>query len=244
MFWRRKPEATVILDKTPGYSDYVEHINWLIPQAKFIHLIRDGRDVVVSLQAASQGWGKMWAPKKVRIGCALWKSTLLAARKGQQYGDRYLEVRYEDLLTNGAQILSSIFEFVGVPMKPADAAAIFQEHQFQKMKKEGAGVQNFGLPEGFFRKGQAGDWQNSLKPNQRYSIHDTAGDLLCELGYARDSWWVERWHQRFTLPLRAMLHSRKRMQLKTLYAIKRALGSGLDRTDPDRADAGATEPDG
>ncbi len=43
-------------------------------------------------------------------------------------------------------------------------------------------------------------------------------------GYARDSWWVERWHQRFTLPLLAMLHSRKRMRLKTLYAIKRALG--------------------
>jgi len=221
---QKKPEATVILDKTPGYSDYVEHINWLIPQAKFIHLIRDGRDVVVSLQAASQGWGKMWAPKKTESAAALWKSTLLAARKGEQYGDRYLEVRYEDLLTNGAQILSSIFEFVGVPTKPVDAAAIFQEHQFQKMKKEGAGVQNFGLPEGFFRKGQAGDWQNSLKPNQRYSIHDTAGDLLCELGYARDSWWVEHWHQRFTLPLLAMLHSRNRMRLKTLYAIKRALG--------------------
>jgi LPS sulfotransferase NodH len=221
---QKKPEATVILDKTPSYSDYVEHINWLIPQAKFIHLIRDGRDVVVSLHTASQGWGKMWAPKKVESAAAVWKSTLLAARKAEQYGDRYLEVRYEELLTNGAQILSSIFEFVGIPTKPADAAAIFQAHQFQKMKQEGAGVENIGLPDGFFRKGQAGDWQNSLKPSQRYSIHDTAGDMLCELGYAGDSWWVERWHQRFTLPLLAMLHSRNRMRLKTLHATKRALG--------------------
>ena len=220
----RKPEAIVILDKTPGYSDYVEHINWLVPQAKFIHLIRDGRDVVVSLQAASQGWGKMWAPKKVETAAHLWKSTLLGARKGQQYGNRYLEIRYEDLLTNGAPILSSIFDFVGVPATPADAAAIFESHQFQKMKQNAAGVQNFGLPEGFFRKGQDGDWQNSLKPRQRYSIHETAGDLLNELGYAQDSWWFEHWHQRYTLPLIANLQSRKRMKSKTLDAIRRALG--------------------
>jgi LPS sulfotransferase NodH len=220
----RKPEAMVILDKTPGYSEYVEHINWLIPQAKFIHLIRDGRDVVVSLQAASQGWGELWAPNKVESAAFLWKSALLAARKGQQYTGRYMEVRYEELLTNGAQILSSIFDFVGVPAKAVNAAAIFQDHQFQKMKQEGAGVQDFGLPKEFFRKGQAGDWQNALSPQQRYFINEIAGDLLGELGYAGNSWWVERWHQRFTLPLIAMLQSRSRMRSKTLQTVTRALG--------------------
>jgi hypothetical protein len=227
---KRKPEAAVILDKTPGYAEYVEHINWLIPEAKFIHLIRDGRDVVVSLQMASQGWGRLWAPKKVASAAALWKSTVLAARKGRQYGDRYMEVRYEELLTNGAQVLSSIFEFVPVPATAATAAAILRDHDFQKMKQEGAGVQRYGLPEGFFREGRAGDWKSRLTPKERYFVHETAGDLLCELGYAGHSWWAERWHQRFTLPLIAMLQSRTRLQRKAAHTIKRALGPvGFER---------------
>ena len=62
----KKPEATVLLDKAPGYSSHVEHISRLIPKAKFIHIIRDGRDVAASLMAAAQGWGRPWAPKDVK----------------------------------------------------------------------------------------------------------------------------------------------------------------------------------
>jgi Sulfotransferase family len=219
-----KPEATVILDKTPGYSNYVEHINRIIPHAKFIHLVRDGRDVVVSMQAASRGWGRLWAPEKMESNASLWKTTVLAARKAQQYSDRYLEVRYEELLSNGVRELREIFDFIGVPIDAETVTTIFTEHQFEKMKQVGAGVRGFSLPEGFFRKGQAGEWRNALSPSQRYIFHDTAGDLLCALGYADKSWWIDRAYQRFTLPLLAMLSNQNRMQVKIHLAIKRALG--------------------
>lgn len=52
-----KPSATVLLEKTPDYSLYVEDIVRYVPEARFIHLIRDGRDVAVSLLAASDGLG-------------------------------------------------------------------------------------------------------------------------------------------------------------------------------------------
>ena len=94
-----KPEATILLDKHPGYSDHVEYINRLIPNARFIHVIRDGRDVVASLLAASQGWGKLWAPKDVESAASIWKKHVLAAREAHKYDGRYLEVRYEELLT-------------------------------------------------------------------------------------------------------------------------------------------------
>lgn len=58
-----KPQATHILDKNPRYSEHVEEINKLLPHARFIHMIRDGRDVAVSLKAARQqmGWfGDDW----------------------------------------------------------------------------------------------------------------------------------------------------------------------------------------
>lgn len=219
-----KPDATIILDKTPGYSNYVEHINRLIPQAKFIHLIRDGRDVAASLRAASRGWGKLWAPKRIESGAHLWKSTLLDARKASRYGERYIEFRYEELLADGTAKLQDAFEFIGVSVTKEQTERIYKDHCFDSMKYESTGVASFGLPAGFFRKGQAGNWRTELHANERYMLHDTAGDLLCELGYADDSWWIDHAHQRFTLPLRAMLSSPRKARIKTLDAIKRSLG--------------------
>jgi LPS sulfotransferase NodH len=220
-----KPEATILVDKAPAYSNCVEHIDRLIPQAKFIHMIRDGRDVAVSLIAAAQGWGGLWAPKKVKVAASAWKSYVLAAQKARQYRQRYVEVRYEDLLTNGVQVLRQIFEFMDVPTNTQNVAAIYQSHQFENMKRAGTGTHGFALPQGFFRKGQAGDWRNSLTPGQRYAFDERAGDLLCTLGYTNNaSWWYDHAYQRFTAPLAATLSSRSRMQMQTIGAIRRVLG--------------------
>jgi hypothetical protein len=219
-----KPQATVILDKSPGYSNYVEHISRLLPQAKFIHLIRDGRDVAVSLQAASRSWGRLWAPQEVESAAAFWKSTVLAAQKARSWAGRYLEVRYEALLTNGVPILRQVFDFAGLPMTHEEVLAIFEAHQFEKMRDEARRGESPGPPEGFFRKGRAGDWQNAFSPLERYVFHETAGDLLGRLGYAEGAWWVERPHERWTLPLRAMLTNPSRGRLKAAEALKRTLG--------------------
>jgi hypothetical protein len=218
------PQAAVLLDKAPAYSNHIEHINKLIPQPKFIHVIRDGRDVAASLLAASRGWGSLWAPKRVESAASVWKSTVIEARKGSQYQGRYLEIRYEELLTKGASILQTVFEFIGVPIDKETAVAIYNAHQFDKMKQEGTGVHDFTLPKEFFRKGTSGDWRNSLNLRERYLFHETAGDLLCSLGYADPLWWCEDPYQRFTVPLLTTLSSRQRMQVKTIRKIKRALG--------------------
>jgi hypothetical protein len=219
-----KPEATVLLDKAPAYSKCVEHIEWLIPNSKFIHVIRDGRDVAASLLSAAQGWGRLWAPKKVTMAASAWKSHVLAAQKARKYKERYLEVRYEELLTRGPQALQPVFDFIGEPIDIKDVAAIYERHQFENMKRAGTGTHGFSLPTEFFRKGRAGDWRDSLTPGQRYLFDESAGDLLCALGYANPSWWYDRPHQRFTVPLSATLSSRSRMRIKAASVIKRALG--------------------
>jgi hypothetical protein len=222
-----KPKASIILDKHPGYSLHIEHINRLLPNAKFIHVIRDGRDVAVSLRAASQGWGRLWAPAVVESSALLWKSSVIGARLAQQYDHRYLEVRYEELLTMGVTVLKSAFEFLNLPIDLEDVTKIFNEHQFEKMKEEKKGTNQLIWPDGFFRKGQAGDWQNTLKPVERYIFDQTSGDLLCALGYAGNSWWAEHAYQRITLPLFATLSSRKKSKMKTVDAVKSLLGPRL-----------------
>lgn len=220
-----KPEATVLLDKSPAYSHYVKHITRLIPEAKFIHMVRDGRDVAASLVAASRGWGRLWASKEIESAAAEWKSFVLAAQEARQYRGRYLEVRYEELLTNGVKVLQEVFEFIGVPIGRGSVTAIYEKHRFEKMKEAGTGARQFALPEGFFRKGQTGDWRNLLlNPIQRYLFDEIAGDLLRDLGYCDESWWFDRPYQRFTVPLSVMLSSRGRMQMKRVHAIKRMLG--------------------
>jgi LPS sulfotransferase NodH len=220
----KMPDATVLLDKAPGYSSHVEHINRLIPKAKFIHIIRDGRDVAASLMAAAQGWGSPWAPKHIEKAAASWRSLVLAARQARQYEDRYLEIRYEELLTNGVEVLSQVFEFMGIPINVQNVTAIYERHQFENMKRTGTGTYGFALPKEFFRKGQAGDWRNSLNFGQRYAFDEIAGDLLGALGYGEASWWYDHEYQRVTVPLAAMLSSQSKMKLKALSTFKRLLG--------------------
>jgi hypothetical protein len=55
-------------------------------------------------------------------------------------------------------------------------------------------------------------------------FHEIAGDLLCELGYAADSWWVEHEYQRITLPAAAFFLNPARSRRKVKATLKHMLG--------------------
>jgi len=96
-------------DKTPGYVTEIRRIYNLFPNAKFIHLLRDGRDVSISLKRV--GWvgdttwdiASHWS-EQVRAGCEQGRSL----PKGQ-----YLELKYEDLVRNTEAKLREICKFLG-----------------------------------------------------------------------------------------------------------------------------------
>ena len=167
---------------------------------------------------------------------------MLAARQARQYEDRYLEIRYEELLTKGVQVLSQVFEFIGIPTDIQNATVIYEKYQFENMKQAQIGTHGFALPKEFFRKGQAGDWRNSLNPGQRYVFDETAGDLLNALVYGDASWWYDHAYQRFTVPLFVMLSNPRRMQTTAIGTIKRALGrQGTERIRAGRRRVGETQ---
>jgi hypothetical protein len=196
-----KPGATVVLDKSPGYSKHVAHIQRLVPHARFIHVLRDGRDVAVSLRAGARSWARMWAPSSVHAAAAMWRTTVLQAREAQRFGpERYREVRYDDLLRDGPAALLELFAFIGVPATAPEAAAICARHTIEHMRE---GDHPFDLPREFFRRGESGAWRHELTPTERYLVHDAAGDLLSELGYAEGAWWADRGYQRWLVPLLA-----------------------------------------
>ena len=203
-----KPQATHILDKHPGYSFDVEDIHALLPHARFIHLIRDGRDVAVSMVAAHQNIG--FGTGTIADSATEWKAHLCNARKASRYHGQYLEIRYEDLLNNGSDYLSRVFAFCELPISKEELALLWENHQFAEMKKASKmAIDPVKAPTEHYRKGIIGDWRQSLTSEEMYCFEKIAGDLLRELGYAESEWWIHSAYQKYLAPLKLSLGYRR-----------------------------------
>jgi hypothetical protein len=99
---------------TMNMHHHFERIPWLFPDARYIHLVRDPRDV------ARSAIGMGWAGNLYR-GVDIWT---VAERSWERLAatltpDRYLEVRYEDLLENVSQELTRICRFLALDYSPS-----------------------------------------------------------------------------------------------------------------------------
>lgn len=93
-------------DKTPHYFAIAPELATLYPDAKFIHLVRDGRDVAISWIDA--GWQRYYEPGFE------WPMAIAALdRDRTAYPDRVLEVRYEDLVHRPDEVARRICVFLG-----------------------------------------------------------------------------------------------------------------------------------
>ncbi|QDU92541.1 sulfotransferase family protein [Lignipirellula cremea] len=182
-----KPTATHVLDKHPAYREHVEEIHLLLPQAKFIHVIRDGRDVALSLLAAKEGLG--WGYSTLNEATRAWAHSVKRGRDAAVYGDQYLEVRYEELLEQGPEVLAAVFDFCDLPCDAPQVQQIVDNHQFDAMKKRSAApVASRQAPPAHYRSGKAGAWRQGMTPAQQREFNMLAGDLLRELNYADADW--------------------------------------------------------
>jgi hypothetical protein len=186
----RTPGRTHVLDKNPGYSLHVHTIKRLIPNARFVHMIRDGRDVACSLAAAKETMG--FGMKRLAEGGALWRQWVEGAREAARYPDSYLEVRYEDFLTQGADLYARVLEFCGLPADREWITRTLEENTFDKMKARGASAdRETTISTHHYRQGQAGKWREQFQLQDRWEFDRVAGRLLIELGYAQPDWWAE-----------------------------------------------------
>ncbi|NIU02305.1 MAG: hypothetical protein GWN01_15800, partial [Nitrosopumilaceae archaeon] len=94
--------------KTPDYSLHAPQLHQLFPDAKFIHIIRDGRDVALSL------YNLNWGPKDSFLAARHWKDRVEAAQRfGRTLNDHlYMEMRYENLVQNPVQEFERLIHFI------------------------------------------------------------------------------------------------------------------------------------
>lgn len=165
-------------DKTPQYVEHVQLLAGLFPDARFIHMIRDGRDVAMSeldlhrlhRHAASAAF--LWS-RKVRIG----------REAGRALADgRYMELRYEDMLASPDTELARLCRFLGLSYEPTmlshDPTAIRGTLMSMPVVAR-AQHQRLLLPP---TKGLR-DWRNQMAPTDVAQFEAIAGNVLVQTGY-------------------------------------------------------------
>ena len=102
-------------DKTPIYVAHMRTIGGTLPEARFVHLIRDGRDVALSRRRRGMGEGKPLADT-----ARLWRRRIENARQqARRLRGRYLELRYEDLIADAEPELRRVCELIELDYDPA-----------------------------------------------------------------------------------------------------------------------------
>jgi hypothetical protein len=101
-------------DKTPLYCLHLDTIRETLPEARFIHIIRDGRDAALSLRQMwfSPGWA-------IETQAAHWRKYVLAAREAGLNRPDYIEIRYEDLILKTRETLKQICGFIDLDYSDA-----------------------------------------------------------------------------------------------------------------------------
>ncbi|MEI6320216.1 MAG: sulfotransferase [Pseudomonadota bacterium] len=164
---------SIWLEKTPRNSLHVDALLELLPAARFLHVVRDGRDVAVSMPSLEA------APQDI-VECArLWAGYTEAGRSAcRRHPDHCLEIRYEQLVRAPQQALEPVCRFLGLDLQPdmldldSVKVSLFSEHWGESAPTT--------APIARWRR-------HADFPREAFKA--VAGDLLLELGYESTSDW-------------------------------------------------------
>ncbi|MGH2787255.1 MAG: sulfotransferase family protein [Actinomycetota bacterium] len=166
-------------EKTPGFVTHIPLLSQMFAESRFVHVIRDGRNVALSYLAG--GWG----PKDVGEAAIYWRRFVEAGRRdGVALGEeRYMELRYEELVDNPEPMVKRVCRFIDLSYEPQmlryfDRGDVVPDRLREHLSR---GHQNLRRPP---TKGLR-DWQQEMATEDIELFEAIAGDLLTELGYER-----------------------------------------------------------
>lgn len=186
--YRRQRNKPRIAEKTPANILHFEELAGLFPDADFIHVIRDGRDVVASLLTMDWTDGRTGKPLAMTqdpaAAAAVWAGSVRAGLEAKKTGIRISEVAYEKLIADPKGVMAALFDHLNEPW--SEEVLTFYE---------GAHIRN-GIAESSADQiarplygHSAGRWRKDLSADAKRAVKQEAGALLKELGYAADDDW-------------------------------------------------------
>lgn len=158
---KHQPGKTLWGDKNNFYTKHLPELLDTFPDAKYIFLVRDGRDVAVSYMDM-QKYGQKYAPKVTSDPVKAfeeWADTVLESEK-QLNGSNHITVRYENLVSSPEEELRRVCDFLGEEY--SSDMLFYYENNYEpeatmawKMKtKEPPSTSQIGRWKGLFTEGQ------------------------------------------------------------------------------------------
>ncbi len=212
-----QPGARLLVERTPDHVRHMRLISELYPGARFIHIIRDGRDVARSLLA------KSWGPDSVEAAASEWRDSVRAGRAQAPSPARYRELRYEDLLARPDASIRSLFDWLGLGV---DDAVIDQA----------LGEARTALSVDATRPATESEkWRQVFGPRELAAFERAAGDLRAELGYEPAS--APSWRRRLAAHPRVR-HLWDRSATRARHGLRRTPRRVLERLAGQRTATG------
>jgi Sulfotransferase family len=167
------------VDSTPTNICHMLRIHTDFPNAKFVHIIRDPRDVALSLDKRHWSRPLPWNMDKGLLAAGLYWEWIV--RRGRKYGctirANYAEVRYEDLVNQPARSLSALSTFL--------------EHDLDYSRIQQVSIGSVKQPLTSFKEDlergkfqPVGRWKDKFPSDQLAVFESLIGDYMQELHYA------------------------------------------------------------
>jgi len=176
-------------DKTPGYVREMPRIQRVLPEARFVHIIRDGRDV--SLSHLRMNWG----PETYAESAKLWRNRIRRARRQAPKIKHYTEIHFEDLVSDTEGVLRKVCDFIDLDFDPA--MLDYHERAEQRLAEKArelprknrppqpaeARLESHKLAKEPPRSDRIGMWRERMTEEELVEYESVAADTLVECGY-------------------------------------------------------------
>lgn len=160
-------------DKTPMNTFYLDKIYSVFPDSRFIHIIRDGRDVVLSYM-------KMGRYNTIQESADRWfRSVQKAIEFGRRYPKQYIEFRYEDLVRSPKNTIQYVCDFLGL-----EFIDIMLRHHEMNLNLGDVEVRaHHEKVKNAINVASIGNWRQHFKTEEIVRLNARIGPLLDQLGY-------------------------------------------------------------
>jgi len=193
-FELEKGNAKLFAEKCPRSVLRIPFIREIFPEAKLIHIIRDGRDAACSMLPGVGGsewrhlkppnWQQLFQEERGIMRCVqAWKSIMEIALHDLS-GVPHLTLKYEDLVANPQQLAAEILRFLELPEHPEVLAFC------KKIQNQTADSYQAQKQAKWFRDDhqvRVGRWRENLPNGEARAVEDLLRPLLIKLGYQAES---------------------------------------------------------
>ena len=184
----RKAGKTLSGEKTPNYVRFMPILHDWFPRSRFIHIVRDGRDVSLSMQnwvAKNIRRGKIRGPAKwslwehdpVATTALYWMWQVGSGLRGSTgLSEHYVQISYEKLVAEPEAQLALVTEFLDV----SEAREMIQFHEGRGRPRSGRSAKSAWLPVTTGLR----NWRSQMAKEDIFVFESLVGDLLTSLGYS------------------------------------------------------------